>query len=47
VDEIINYKDLLDQDINVHMTYINKKNYIKLGEWKNTKEQVNLMLNYE
>ena len=47
VDEIINYKDLLDQDINVHTTDINQKNYIKLGEWKNTREQIDLMLNYE
>ena len=34
-----------DSDINVHI--IDVPNYIKVGEWKNTKEQRNFMLSYK
>ena len=32
---------------NIHVHIIDLPNYINVGEWKNTKEQRNIMLNYK
>lgn len=47
MDEILNYTDLQGQDIEVEVTHIDQNRYIKCGQWKNTTEQWELMLNYE
>jgi hypothetical protein len=45
VDEHLNYKMLLTSDIKVHLTKI--ENYIKIGEWKNTPDQIRQILEHK
>lgn len=42
--EHLNPSMLYNTHVNIHMHHL--KNYIKIGEWKNTVEQRNFMLNY-
>jgi hypothetical protein len=46
LNEILNYKDLIDTDIDVIITEINQDRYIKWNEWLNTSEQKKIMLDY-
>jgi len=43
--EHLNYNMINDEDIKLHVMEL--KDYIKVGEWKNTHEQRNFILNYE
>lgn len=45
LDEHLNYKMLLNQDIDIHLTNI--KNYINIGDWNNTYKQREQILNYK
>ena len=42
--EHLNYSMLINTDVNVHQLKLN--NYLKVGEWKNTEEQRNFILEY-
>lgn len=46
LNEILNYKDLIDTDVDVIITEINQDRYIKWNEWLNTSEQKKIMLDY-
>lgn len=43
--EHLNYNMLIDDNVKLHVMEL--ENYIKIGEWKNTKEQRDFILNYE
>lgn len=45
LNEHLNYNMLVDTDVSVHITEL--KNYIKIGEWKNSPEQRQIMLEYK
>jgi hypothetical protein len=43
--EHLNYNMIIDENVNVNVMELD--NYIKIGEWKNTKKQRDFILNYE
>jgi len=45
LEEVINHTDL-EESINVHTHIIDTNKYLKLDEWRNTKEQRDLLLTY-
>ena len=45
LEEHLNYKMLKNYDININLKNIN--NYINIGEWTSSRDQVNMMINYE
>jgi len=47
LDEVLNYKNLIDTDVEVILSDINQERYIKWNEWLNTDEQREIMINYE
>lgn len=47
LDEIINYKEFFDDNVNIHITNIDEDRYIKSNEWLNTEEQRKLMIEYK
>lgn len=47
LDEILSYKDIFDERINIHITNIDESKYIKSNEWLNTDEQRQLMIDYQ
>lgn len=47
LDEILNYKDLIDTDVDLILTDIDQDEYIKWNQWLNNDEQRQLMLDYK
>jgi len=47
VDEVLNYKNFIDTDVEVIISNIDQNRYIKWNEWLNTDEQRELMIKYE
>ena len=47
VDEILNYKNLINTDVDVILTNIDQEKYIKWNEWLNSDSQRKLMIEYE
>ena len=46
IQEILNYKDLENSDIEIDLTNIDQERYIKWDDWRNTDEQRKLMIEY-
>ena len=46
VDEILNYRDLIQTDIEVELIDIDVDRYIKWNNWLNTDEQRKIMIEY-
>lgn len=43
----LNYNMINPEFINKHITHIDEDKYIKIGKWKNTRQQKELMINYK
>lgn len=46
LNEIISYKDFVDEKVNIHITNIDLQRYINYNEWLNTPDQKKLMIKY-
>jgi hypothetical protein len=46
LDEIINYKEILDTNVKIHITEIDMDRYINYNEWLNIESQRKIMIEY-